>query len=151
MIYVILCWLLFINESLLESYVIALKKVQDLEKPEEFEKLNKAEHSLSALFSLLIVMVVCLAMSHHWFLMISLVPARRVFFDFPLPLFRNRLQDFKLPIWKYNPDPKGVDALMAGLFGKNNRWLEFLTEVTFIVAMILIEYFTNGRVLNWFV
>ncbi len=76
---------LFVIEAKLEKYVIAMKS----EQTPNYHSNNKREHAWSLVWSAFFCIYMCW-LSDIWVLLPSIFISRRLFFDYPLKLFRGR-------------------------------------------------------------
>lgn len=111
-------------EAWLEEIVIDLKNTQ----LPFYNPLNRKEHSRSLILAVLIMapyMAVALYLKQYW-----LIPAilfnRRIFFDFPLALFRGR------PAALYEGNDT-TGRILAGIFGKRGRIREL--ALTLVITL----------------
>lgn len=107
--------LLFICEAILETYVIRMKNPNIL----NYNELNKKEHFWSGVYSVVLILVLCVC-TRNYFLIPSLALSRRLFFDYGLKLLRSR------PFKRIEGDG-WFDNTSRSIFGPNRGYLELLT------------------------
>jgi hypothetical protein len=120
----VLVAILFCIEAVLEKYVIALKNPA----AEKYPYLNKKEHAWSLVYAVALVIAITL-ISGWWWAFPSLLVSRRLFFDYPLKLVRQRPFD--------NIEGDGwFDKTARAIFGKHGGYEE--ASAVLILKFLLI-------------
>lgn len=129
MITLIVISLLFLCEAWLEVVVIDLKDGNH----NSYSKLNRQEHFRSAVFACMLIVCGCVT-AFFWeqdpWSLPAIVASRRIWFDFPLALFRNR-----------NPRLyEGYDwwaDLFRKIFGQRGRVRELVATIAVTLFCII--------------
>lgn len=122
----ILVAITFILEAGLEKTVIDLKNT----KLPNYPLLNKREHKRSALWAIFYMATIAVAIL-NWLFFFSALVSRRLFFDYPLKLFRGR------PFKNIEGD-QFIDNTIRRILGPEGGYIELV--IIFIVKTIILYF-----------